>query len=271
MSTQYDAIGQSYESLKHLPAALLERDNLRSAISPFLSSAPSGASVLDLACGTGYYSRLLLSWGAARVVGVDISRAMVSAAQDAARAEGLGDNLSFQVGDCASPLTLDSGPFDVVLGAWLLNYASSGAEMAAMFRNASSHLAPGGHFVGITPHPAPDLDAFAEHYDATKSNRDMRKYGVSTVYASRLDSGEGYATKVTGHLQPVEIEFHNFHLKREVYEKAAREGGMLGELEWRRVEVPRAQAESLAAYGVGEDFWDGYHEVPHMGILVVQK
>ena len=84
-STQYDSIGLAYESMKKLPAALLERQNLQSVITPFITNA----KVLDLACGTGYYSRLLLSWGASKVVGVDISPKMVEVAQDSCIAESI--------------------------------------------------------------------------------------------------------------------------------------------------------------------------------------
>lgn len=308
MSTQYDEIGLAYESLKRLPAALLERNNFRDVVTPFLlsvrrrddragsdagasTSADEGAMVLDLACGTGYYSRLLLSWGAARVVGVDISSAMVAAAREAARAEGLASSdegrLTFVVGDVSKPLSLSpsssdpdaagrggdggEGKFDIVVGAWLLNYAASGAEMARMFANIAAHLKPGGRFVGITPHPAEDLDALAAQYATAGARRLMQRFGVSIAYAdSPLASGEGYATTITGHVEPVEISFRNFHLRREVYERAAREGGMRGGLEWKTLKLPTAE-QSRSEYGVDEGFWDGYELMPHLGILVIEK
>ncbi|KAK0620590.1 hypothetical protein B0T14DRAFT_521771 [Immersiella caudata] len=56
MSTsQYDAIGETY-MMKRLPTACLESSNLHTAI----ASHVKGARVLDLACGAGYYSQLLL-------------------------------------------------------------------------------------------------------------------------------------------------------------------------------------------------------------------
>ncbi|KIX09114.1 uncharacterized protein Z518_00192 [Rhinocladiella mackenziei CBS 650.93] len=281
MTTQYDAIGLAYESLKRLPAAMLERNSLCAALTPFLShpaseetngGSDSGAKVLDLACGTGYYSRLLLSWGASQVVGVDISSAMVEAAESSCSQSGISPNrLSFRVGDCIQPLVLDSGPFDVVLGAWFLNYASTPAEMRNMFANISANLKPGGHFVGITPHPALDLDAFAALHDQTKNpGRNPRKYGVSVAYTDKLDDGSGYLTKITGHVEPVEISFENFHMRREVYEKCAREGGMGGRLEWKKIVVPDPK-ESRERYGVEEGYWDEYNETPHLGILVIEK
>ncbi|OQU98559.1 Methyltransferase domain-containing protein [Cladophialophora immunda] len=295
-ATQYDQIGQSYESMKQIPGAALERSNLRDAIVPYLT-LPDGraAAVLDLACGTGYYSRLLLDWAPSlrRVVGVDISATMVGAAErSAASLDAFQQGrLRFAVGDATEPLPRtvfsgaeegeeeeeeedgsDSGLFDVVLGAWLLNYAASTPAMARMFANVAAALRPGGRFVGITPHPAADLDAFAAFHATPAAQAEMRRFGVSIAYlAPPLASGEGYHTRITAHVSPVEIAFDNFHLRRRVYEDAARRGGMNGELKWLEVRLPRSDDESRAEYGVGIDYWDGCEERPHFGILVVEK
>ncbi|KAK6369894.1 uncharacterized protein PV06_01760 [Exophiala oligosperma] len=292
--SQYDEIGLSYESLKAQPAALVERANLRAVITPLLLSSPrrggrpsthpddrddddekEEVSVLDLACGTGYYSRLVLSWGASRVVGVDISSAMIEAARSQSEDSS---RLTFLVGDCSRPLSLKNAwsekeeRFDIVLGAWLLNYASSPSDLVSMFGNVSSHLKPGGHFVGVTPHPATDLDSFAELFDPSKTkNRDRAKYGATVEYTAKLPGGHGYRAKVTAHVKPREISFESFHLKREVYENAARDGGLEGELKWVDVQLPRTNDESKTGYGVDLDFWEGYLDAPHFGILVVEK
>ncbi|OAL37881.1 hypothetical protein AYO20_02714 [Fonsecaea nubica] len=304
-STQYDQIGQSYESMKKIPGAVLERNNLRDTVVPYLNPNPpddkshgggsGGVSVLDLACGTGYYSRLLLEWASPRrVVGVDISPTMVEAAErSAAELDAFRDGrLKFVVGDATKPLPLallsaddgdddsrgsagsgdSGGSFDIVLGAWLLNYASSTADMASMFANIAAALRPGGRFVGITPHPAADLDAFAAAHATPAAQATMRRFGVSVAYLSPpLASGEGYHTRITAHVQPVDISFDNFHLRREVYEDAARRAGMRGPITWRTVRLPKTDDESRADYGVGFDYWDGCEERPHFGILVVEK
>ncbi|KIW79360.1 hypothetical protein Z517_05972 [Fonsecaea pedrosoi CBS 271.37] len=295
-STQYDQIGQSYESMKKIPGAVLERNNLRDTVVPYLSPNPpddkshgdgGGVSVLDLACGTGYYSRLLIEWSSPRrVVGVDISPTMVAAAErSAAELDAFRQGrLKFAVGDATKPLPLGvlsaedngddsgSGSFDIVLGAWLLNYASSTADMASMFANIAAALRPGGRFVGITPHPAGDLDAFAAAHATPAAQATMRRFGVSVAYLSPpLASGEGYHTRITAHVHPVDISFDNFHLRREVYEDAARQAGMRGPITWRKVRLPKTDDESRAEYGVGFDYWDGCEERPHFGILVVEK
>ena len=268
-STQYDNIGLAYESMKKLPAALLERENVRAAVKPYIANA----IVLDLASGTGYYSRLLLEWGASKVVGVDISSVMVFAAQEASLAQGTAsEKMNFHVGDATKPLpheVTSQGPFDIVLGAWLLNYAESTQVMLTMFRNISSALKPGGIFVAIIPPPALDLDDFAKQHTTAEAKAQMKHFGVSIEYLSPLETGEGYNVRVTGHTQPIEIKFENFHLRREVYERAARRGAMGGDVEWRDVQLPNE--EQSRDFGVSPEYWDGYERRPHFGIMVVRK
>jgi trans-aconitate methyltransferase len=38
----------------------------------------SNKSLLELACGSGYFTRLIKGWGAQRLVGVDLSNEMIS-------------------------------------------------------------------------------------------------------------------------------------------------------------------------------------------------
>jgi 2-polyprenyl-3-methyl-5-hydroxy-6-metoxy-1,4-benzoquinol methylase len=49
-----------------------------------------GTRVLDLACGFGFYTRLLKQEGAAQVVGVDLSPEMIRLARANEQAEPLG-------------------------------------------------------------------------------------------------------------------------------------------------------------------------------------
>ena len=123
--------------------------NVEAAVAPFVK----GAKNLDLACGTGYYSNTFFEWGAKRVIVADILKALVDAANIASTNL---DGLNFLVADCSVPIQHGNGPFEVVLGDWLLNYASCGKEMSSMFRRASVNLTEGGHFIGFAPPPTDD-------------------------------------------------------------------------------------------------------------------
>lgn len=72
MRAQYDNLAADYPDVQYLPGAGIEEVNVRAAIGTL-----NGARCVDLACGDGHYSRLLLSWGANEVIGVDISEKML--------------------------------------------------------------------------------------------------------------------------------------------------------------------------------------------------
>lgn len=67
MSTQYDTIQAPYDELRTSSIAQIECNNVQEAVAPFIKDA----SVLDLACGSGFYSYAFLRWGANKVVGVE--------------------------------------------------------------------------------------------------------------------------------------------------------------------------------------------------------
>ncbi|KAE8164080.1 S-adenosyl-L-methionine-dependent methyltransferase [Aspergillus tamarii] len=128
---QYNKIDERYNDVTSLPTTRLLEDILKSHI-----GVVHGLEVLDLACGTGYWSRKSIDRGAKKVVGVDISKVMVDIARLQARAQ---DPSEFHVVDCIAPFNM--GTFDLVLGIWLLNYAEDKTEV----------VKPGGRFVGVIP------------------------------------------------------------------------------------------------------------------------
>ena len=251
MSTQYDTIGASYNEMMKLPAAHIQDYNFHKAVAPYAK----GAKILDLACGTGHYSKALLAMGATSVVGVDISPTMIKVAE--ASASSTSDKLTFQVADCSKPVVFDGGPFHLVVGSWLLNYASSGKEMTDMFRNVAMNLRDGGHFLAVTPHPTNDPKGYVER---AASARPVQ-YGNITTFTTNEVEG-GIATHLVAAMRPDNVEFDAYHLRKDVYERCAREGGLEGELVWKLIELP-----------AGEDAvsWKSYLEVPHFGILDVSK
>ena len=253
MSTQYDTIGASYNEIKKLPAAQVESYNFHKAAAPYAK----GAKVLDLACGTGQDSGALLAMGAASVVGVDISRAMIEVAEASLSSLSTSDKLRFQIGDCSKPVVFDGGPFDLVVGSWLLNYAPSAEEMTDMFRTVAMNLRDGGHFLAVTPHPTNDP---RDHIERGASARPVQ-YGNITTFAT-ADVEDGIATHLVAAMRPENVEFDAYHLRKDIYERCAREGGLEGELVWKPTELP-----------AGEDAvsWKSYLEVPHFGILDVSK
>src|SRR5262249_10302693 len=115
MTTNYDTITEEYQQAKLQPW----RHHIESFTLMSLVGDLDGKAVVDLACGEGYYTRLLRRRGAARVLGVDLSEGMVSLARAQEAANPLG--IEYVVGDGRS-LALE-GEYDLVIAAYLLNYA----------------------------------------------------------------------------------------------------------------------------------------------------
>ena len=132
MTTKYDGIAKEYQASKLQPwRTHVERYTLLR-----LTGDVRGLRTLDLACGEGYYTRLLRRLGADPVVGVDLSHAMIDLAHAQEVAEPLG--IRYCVGDARS---VDERPrADLVFAAYLLNYARNYAELLAMCEAIARNL-----------------------------------------------------------------------------------------------------------------------------------
>lgn len=180
--TQYDDIGESYERLKHeMPLA---RGPERATVES-LTRGVAGKRVLDLACGTGWYSRALARAGAASVLGMDISAEMVAVAQHAEDRTPLG--VRYGVGDAR--LLGVVGRFHVVNAVWLLCYARSAIDLAAMARTIHDNLAPGGVYTGLEMNPRFDWDG-----------PPATRYGLT--HRADADFPGGKDLTVTAHVDP---------------------------------------------------------------------
>src|SRR5437588_5356467 len=86
-TSQYDKIAEKYSRSN------LERDDRTCVFIPtakhYLGDIRK-AIVLDLACGDGFFSRLMKSWGAREVVALDISEQMIGLAREKEKAENQG-------------------------------------------------------------------------------------------------------------------------------------------------------------------------------------
>ena len=100
-------------------------------------------SVLDLACGTGTMSRLMVSRGYAPT-GVDLSAGMLEAARSQAAEAGL--TIPFIQQDAAE-LDLGDARFDAAICLFdSLNYILEPERLQSAFARVFAHLQPGGSF-----------------------------------------------------------------------------------------------------------------------------
>lgn len=260
MSTQYNTIQAPYDEWRTTSIALIERDNVRSAVAPYIK----GSRVLDLACGSGFYTHQFIEWGADRVVCVDISSAMLD---KATRGATDASKVKFIEQDCSKAQVIDDGQFDLVFGAWLLNYAETKEGLVEMLRLVEVNLKDGGVFVGVTMVPTDDPRAFV------KVERDVRPApggsgGLLLTVTEEVEDGvkvHVYADKETG-----EVNFDCWHLRKDVYEEAVRAGGLVGEVEWRTTSVTDEFSERREG-GASREELESYRKVPHYGMVVVRK
>jgi SAM-dependent methyltransferase len=115
---------------------------------------PDEISVLDIACGVGYGSRLLKhSLPAAIVTGVDSSAQAI----EYANARYARPGLTFCIGDA---MTFDDGPFDAVVSLETIEHLTD--PQLFIQRVTTRLLRPGGTFIGSVP-VTPSMDANPHH------------------------------------------------------------------------------------------------------------
>jgi ubiquinone/menaquinone biosynthesis C-methylase UbiE len=149
---EYDAIADEYAASKLLPWRVhVEQPTLFGLIGDV-----RGKAVLDLACGDGIYARMIADRGAARVHGVDLSGGMIELARraEAARPRGI----TYSVSDAADVRGL--GEFDIVVAAYLFNYAQDRTQLARMADSAFRNLAPGGRLCGVNDNPRTSAERY---------------------------------------------------------------------------------------------------------------
>jgi len=104
--------------------------------------------VLDFGCGSGLYSRMLKSLGARRVVGFDEAEGMLGYARRREEKERLGLEFTSELSDAFNH------QFDVVLGVYVLPYATTREALREMCADMARGLRPGGRLLTLPIHPA---------------------------------------------------------------------------------------------------------------------
>jgi toxoflavin synthase len=206
IAQEYDEIAHEYRDSKLLPF----RDFAESFSLFRLIGKLEGRTVLDLACGEGHYTRRLKQAGAARVLGVDISPEMIKLAEESEKTGPVG--CQYSVGNAAN-LSLGER-FDVVVGVYLLNYASSKAMLLDLCRTIYDHLKPGGVFVGINASMTLDPAKYANY----------QKYGLMLLTPDNRVEGDPITFVITNP-DGTRFQIDNFFLQPETYAAAFADTG----------------------------------------------
>ncbi|MFJ9644023.1 class I SAM-dependent methyltransferase [Streptomyces sp. NPDC101206] len=239
---QYDGIGEAFEGFKSLP--LMRYGEVPSFLG--MVGDVRGRSVLDLACGTGFYSREFKRRGAADVFGVDISVEMIAAAREFEQRDPLG--VRYEVGD-VTELPSPDRRFDVALGVQCLNYAEDVAAVERMCRNVHRSLVPGGEFFVLAQKPDYRFDCAS-----------LDAYGFLCEPTGE-ESETGPRVRVTALLEPEPISIVTTAPRREVYERCLRAAGFVA-VEWVPLQVSDAGVREY-----GENFWAELRAHPPLELL----
>lgn len=247
MTTDYNTIAAEYQKAKQQPWRMhIEHFTLFELIGDL-----QGMSVLDLACGGGFYTRFLKRYGAARVVGIDLSAKVIELARAAEAKEPLG--IEYHVHDAREPLGM--GGFDLVTAAYLLNYASTPEELHAMCQGIGRSLKPGGRFVTVNNHPEQPPEFYP----------DCRKYG----FLKTLPDGpprEGAPVDWTFFLNDgSDFTITNYILSTATHEWALRAAG-LNDIRWHHPRLAPAGAKDCAP-----DYWRVFLEHPPIVFLECRR
>ena len=243
--TQYDAIAEAYQDSKQLPfRKVIERYTLFEALGDIRDK-----TVLDLACGAGFYTRLLKRAGAAAVTGVDVSAEMVRLAEREEARHPLG--CSYLCRDVAD-FEPEPGAAGVVVAMYLLHYAGTREKLLRFLRVCHAALGPGGRLVGFN-------DNVMRPPRGTVS---WRQYGLEKIGPlSAPREGDPIHYRFTNP-DGRQFEFHNFFLKPETYDVAFREAGFR-DFRWLGV--------SLDPDERNDPFWDDFLDNPPVVAYAASK
>lgn len=240
--SEYNAIGKQFKIYEDKPAHIIQTRTLLN-----LAGDVTNKSVLDLACGYGYFGRELAKRGASNVVGVDISEKMIEFANEESRRNR--DNITFHVGNVSELGKI--GEFDIIIASFLFNYADSLEELKSMFQAAAQNLKPGGKLTAYTVEP-----------DYVFANGNFTAYGVTLLEDEPYQEGHRMRAEFTPNSA---TPFTFYRWKREDYERIIKDVGF-SDSRWQK---PMLLKSDIADYPPG--FWDIYQNNGFHTALVCQK
>lgn len=240
MATNYDDLVDAYHHTKSNPIKHYSEEWTFFAT----LGDVGGLTVLDAACGDGYYTRAIKRRGADRVVGVDVSEGMIASARATEQQHPFG--IAYVVQD-ATALDL-ADQFDVATAVYLFTYAPNETVLLQMAQAIRANLRPNGRLVAVTINP----DISEPHLAS------LNKYGSRMEIVGDTRDGATLLTTIFTPQGPV--QFSSYYWSRSTYERTLAEAGF-GAVQWQTM---RVSPEGVAAHG--EAFW--HEHLAHSAITV---
>jgi len=140
--------------------------------------------VLDVACGPGGWAEeVAYLYPHLKVVGIDISRAMIEFAKQRAQVQFL-DNTSFRVMNARSPLEFPDGAFDLVNARFMAAFLPR-EEWPGVVKEFARLTRPGGTIV-LT-----EVDNFSQGHTNSPALEELNALCREALYLAGLYSGTG--------------------------------------------------------------------------------
>ncbi|MDB5392492.1 MAG: SAM-dependent methyltransferase [Planctomycetaceae bacterium] len=245
MTTNYDPIAEQYQRSKQQPwRTHIEAFSLMEMIGD-----PTGLSVLDMACGEGFYTRMIRQKGAAVVTGVDLSDGMINLARKQEVEYQLG--IDYLVSDARNLNSAEK--YDLVVAAYLLNYSQTRSELQEMCDSIARCLKPRGRFVTINSNPGLEFPTAPSY----------RKYGFET--SAMLPWQTGTPITWTFHLEDGPFEIENYYLDIALHEEVLTAAGFREV----RLHPPKLSSAGKAAHD--HDFWNTFLNHPPVALIECLK
>ena len=243
----YDSQAEGYNDITLLPCNILETELLEVALGDC-----TDLHVLDFGGGSGLHARQAIDAGAASVDVIDLSSEMLRVAEDTEKQLGRSGKIRCFEADVTQPLDHLGlrDQYDLVMSNFCFDHATSQEQLEAMWRNAISHLKPGGRFVGARVGNM-----------KSKACADG-KYGVTYKDFQDIPGGVRYRYRI--HIkEPIEFEASSLALSyagsTEMHEKFG-----LANIE----EIPFTSAKTVRD---SPDFWKTFLDDPSMAVIKATK
>lgn len=145
----FDSVGPAYED------AFATCTEQQASVDWLARNLPSGATVLDIGCGTGRPVCSTLAAAGHSVLGIDISQAMIDAARNNVPAA------TFEKADIKTYTPKDAGSYDAITVYFSLIASVTQQDIKDTFAKIHTWLKPGGIFVfGTVPISGESLDIY---------------------------------------------------------------------------------------------------------------
>lgn len=192
MSTNYDIQAEKWggDQPKHLSDFIA-----RPVVLERIKEIGKGKKVLDIGCGTGYFSRKMTPY-VDNVVGFEPSLNMLEIAKKEEESNPRG--ITYMQGDMTDMSFLDQEDFDICVLNFVLPYITPD-KYVNVYKGIKRVLKPGGRFLVVQGHPA--QFALAPNHPRAKSDFNYKDYTdlSGEYFESKLPKANGDILTVGHH------------------------------------------------------------------------